>query len=144
MSLEKETKEMKRYELGFLVKTEEDAALIKKILAKNKAEISEEGPVVKVNLAYPIKKASQAFFGYFRWSAAAEILADIEKELKLASQVLRYLLIKSPRVLAPAKRVSFGSRSFVRKRETEPARKTPEAGLSNEALEKKIEEILNA
>lgn len=142
MSLDNETKEAKRYELGFLVKTEEDAALIKKILAKNRADISEEGPVVKVDLAYPIKKTSQAFFGYFRWSAAAEVLSEMEKELKLASQVLRYLLIKLPRVLTSAKRASFSPRVFLRKREPEPIKKAPESALSNEALEKKIEEIL--
>ncbi len=71
-------------------------------------------------------------------------MADIEKDLKLKSEILRYLLIKLPRVLPPARKPGLAPRVFVRRRETEPVKKTPEAGLSNEALEKKIEEILNA
>lgn len=137
-------KEERYYELGFLIKTEEDAALVRKILTKNKAEIMEEGAIVKVRLAYPVKKTNQAFFGYYRWLAVAETLTDIERELKLASPVLRYLLIKLPKNLPAVKKSEpVSSRSFVKKKEKTPVKKVVPASLSNEALEKKIEEILN-
>ncbi len=136
--------EKRFYELGFLMR-EERESLVKEILVKNNVEFVEEGKLVKVKLAYPIKKLNQAFFGYFRFASHPDKIDLIDKELKLIPEVIRFILIKLPKVVF---------RNFFKKEEPdlkkpkieislEEKKKTfPSSILTNEALEKKIEEIL--
>lgn len=135
--MEADTK--KEYELSYLAKTEEAAKEIGEILKSQGAEITGDTPGVKINLAYKIKKEDSAYFGYFHFSAVPGSVKQIEDALKIKSDVLRVLLITPPfvknkaRTVAPRQRIS---------KPIIPVEK-PSAPLSNEALEKKIEEILN-
>jgi ribosomal protein S6 len=130
---------MKEYELSFLLK-EEDSAPVKMVLGKYNPTELFEGPLVKVNLAYPIKKQNQAFFGYFSFGLEPEKVIELDYELKLESLLLRHLLIKLPSFIMKEER-----------RQTTPApewpiikRREPKAEapmLTNEDLEKLKEEI---
>lgn len=136
--------EKKYYELGFLVK-EEDAAPVKNLLLKHKASFLYESQVVKVNLAYPIRKNNQAFFGYFRFEFEPAAVAELEKELKLEPSLIRHVLIKlSPAIIKELARPPAGGPPRPSVRPGLKKKETPEAApiLTNEALEKKIEEIL--
>jgi len=131
------------YELGFLVK-EESSEPVSDILKKNNAAVYEESQLTKVMLAYPIKKEKMAFFGYCRFTGLPEAAAAIQEALKFEPAVLRTIFIKlSSNAAKSAKSAGIESKKTVRRRETEPKKEAGEGGLSNEDLEKKIEEILN-
>lgn len=131
------------YELGFLVK-EESSEPVKKILQKNNAVVFEESALTKVSLAYPIKKEKMAFFGYCRFTALPEAAAVIQEALKFQPEVLRVIFIKLSESAVRAAKANQGEiKRPVRRRETEVKKEGSESGLSNEDLEKKIEEILN-
>ncbi len=131
-----------KYELAFWTKDENDA-LVKKVLAKHRAEIVKERPVQKMRLAFPIRKENYAFLGTVIFSADVSAAKDISADLNLETGVLRYFLRKAKKPStdnrtenpeAPRER-----RPFFRLRSEA---KTDQV-LTNEALEKKIEEILN-
>lgn len=131
------------YELGFLVK-EENNEPVKNILQKNNAAVYEEGALTKVLLTYPIKKEKMAFFSYCRFTGLPEVAAAIQEALKFEPAVLRSIFIKLPNnVSKTSKTMPVENRRVMRRREAEPKKEAGEGGLSNEDLEKKIEEILN-
>ena len=133
------------YELGFLVR-EENSELVKNILQKNKAAVYEESALMKVALAYPIKKEKMAFFGYCRFTGLPETAVAIKEALKFEPAVLRAIFIKLSGNASKSTRLvsAENKRPAARRREAEIKKESGEGGLSNEDLEKKIEEILNA
>lgn len=130
------------YELGFLVKNE-NTEPVARVLQTNKAAIYEEGDLTKIILSYPIKKEGAAFFGYCRFTGLPEAAIAIKEALKFEPEVLRAILIKLPAntLTKSAKAASAEGKRIIRRREAEP-KKDGETGLTNEDLEKKIEEIL--
>lgn len=139
---ENKREEKNLYELGFLLK-DEDVSPVKNLLEKYSAVSVTEGPVAKVNLAYPIKKNNQAFFGYVRFELDSRRAPDLEKELQIDGNFIRSLLIKLRFSKAVSEKSSMGGSETPFKpvgRRRELKGKTPI--LTNEALEKKIEEIL--
>ncbi|PIU98642.1 hypothetical protein COS61_00280 [Candidatus Wolfebacteria bacterium CG03_land_8_20_14_0_80_40_12] len=142
-------KELKKYEIGFLIKVEEDKKELLKILNNYQALIAEEGRVSKINLAYPIKKENFAYFGYLYFSCDPEKIKELRNELKGLSKILRFIIISR---LVSAKKDEVKIRTGASQevpRQPAPSReavktvKAPKAEtLSNEELEKKLEEIL--
>lgn len=136
-------KEQKNYEIGFLAKTEEDKNEIIKLLEEQKVLIIKNGGLSKIKLAYPIKKESSAYFDYIIFSAYPEAIEKISKNLKLNPKILRFLIITPPTAkiqkLAPRFKKSIASKTIIRKPIVE---KIPLQQISNEMLEKKLEEIL--
>lgn len=143
----------KHYEIGFLLKAEDEKSEIAKILKASGAEILEESPVSGIKLAYPIKKESFAYFGSVRFLAEPGAMKEIDQETKNGADILRHIITIYPaEKIAKAKRER---RQFVgeEKPVREPAQrmgmpsvparraKKPES-LTNEDLEKKLEEIL--
>lgn len=134
-----ESSDKKSYEIAFLVKNEEDAQRVLAALKTAGAEIALEGPISKINLAYPIKKENSLYFGYVHFLLEAEKVKQLEDSIRINPSIVRFLLITPPfvknktRSFAPPRRRPFFS--------PQPAeRKTP--SLSNEALEKQLKEIL--
>ncbi|MBI2033914.1 MAG: 30S ribosomal protein S6 [Candidatus Liptonbacteria bacterium] len=127
--------ELKDYELSFLLGQEKDVEDVLKLLKHEDAEIIFEGTLKKIPLAYKIKKQSEAYFGYLHFRISKERVKSLEKNLLTTSTILRFLIVTPP---------------FVRPKPEPRARQgavvTPPAQvsvpLSNEALERKIEEIL--
>lgn len=144
--MEQEIKK-ENYELAFWMKVEASDP-VKAILAKNGAEIVKERPIQKMRLAFPIKKENFAFLGTMIFSVRSEAVDVLKSDLNLESAILRYFLRKAKRPSeerrieggeegeTPAK----GRKSFFRKRID--VSKAAGDILTNEALEKKIEEIL--
>lgn len=129
-----------RYELSFVTQSE-DAASVKALLAKHTAKILNERPISKIQLAYKIAKQGYGFMGTTEFLADAASVVALKKDLQLEHDILRGIIIK----LKEAKVGDVGA-------EEKAAGKTPTGPqklrnifgtvLSNEALEKKIEEIL--
>jgi ribosomal protein S6 len=128
--------ETRTYELSFLVASE-DTAPLSASLAVHSVTPLEMKPLEKVRLAYPIGKQSYAFLGSVRFTASGD-LAALSNEIKLHGGTLRFFLKKfSPH------ESNFSSRPPRRPMSgTTEATTSPTEALTNEALEKKISEIL--
>ncbi|MBI4086035.1 MAG: 30S ribosomal protein S6 [Candidatus Liptonbacteria bacterium] len=134
-----ETNDRKSYEIAFLVRSEEDAQQVIKLLKAAGAEVALEGAISKLNLAYPIKKEHSAHFGYFHFLLETEKVKQLEDSVRINSLILRSLIITPPFVKNKA-------RSFLPSRRRPPVFSQPAErktqSLSNEALEKQLKEIL--
>jgi ribosomal protein S6 len=150
-------KDKKEYELAVLVKSEDDLASVATLVKNHNGELTAEPRPKKLAFAYEIKKIKEGVFAHLLFKAAGEDAKNLERDLRTAPEVIRALIIASP---APAMMLGerpvmpAGGGSMRRPRtgmrpsapastgagtDTKPAAPAP---LSNEALEKKIEEIL--
>lgn len=128
--------ETRTYELAFLIASEDHAPLSAVLAAQGIAPL-EMKPLEKVRLAYPISKQSYAFMGSVRFTASGD-LGTLSNEIKLHGGTLRFFLKKfSPDEAnlssRPPRRAMGGTRETVA---------AATEALTNEALEKKISEIL--
>jgi len=124
------------YELSFLLKTAEDAAGVFNILKKYKAEFYYESPIKRINLMYKIKKQTSAFFGFCQFYCLLDDIVKIKDELKMISSVIRFLIITSPFKLE-------SNQIKARPQDTtKPSQPSSGRAVTNEALEKELEEIL--
>ncbi|MEK7464644.1 MAG: 30S ribosomal protein S6 [Patescibacteria group bacterium] len=129
------------YEISFISKLE-DSAPIKKVLEKNRAVVLGEKTIEKIRLMYPIKHENYGFMGIINFTSPGDALSNIVSDLKLNENLLRYLINKV--------RVSSMKEGSERKpieykrapRKEAAPKKTFEPALTNEDLEKRIEEIL--
>jgi len=134
-----EEKDIKPYEISFLLKNEEDAALVVKKLSDHGAEIIGEGAVSYIRLTYPIKKEESAYFGYVHFKAAPEAIKSVSDSLKLETKILRFLVFTPPLEKTIPRRLDF-------RRQTDRGAELPVIApkvepLSNAELEEKLEEI---
>lgn len=145
--------ELHNYELGFLARTEEDAAHALALLQQHHVTVLFQGPAQKIKLAYPIKKETFAIFGYIHFSAPSSVLPVLQTDLNNNTHILRFLVITPPlRGMQDTRGEVSSSRrrdSSVRGKQKSAEQPAPvvqkpirEAELTNEALEKKLEEIL--
>ncbi|MEK7114484.1 MAG: 30S ribosomal protein S6 [Patescibacteria group bacterium] len=144
----------KKYEIGFLVRLEEDKGELARILKDRGFSIIDDGEVSRIKLAYQIKKENFAFFGYLYFSGDPESVKELDKELKTSPKILRHLIISQPVIMRkienktdPDKADLSSGKVYAREVSAAPAisaRKImPKTEvLSNEELEKKLEEIL--
>lgn len=134
-----ESQDTKEYEISFLIKEEKDVEEILRAIGRLGAEIVFQGPVEKISLLYPIKKETSAYFGYCHFSLIPEKLASLSQELRANQIIIRFLIVSPPFVKVKAR-----SSPKIKSRGPQPIveRKKEPSPLSNEALEKKIEEIL--
>lgn len=139
---ETQIKDKKEYELAFLIKEEGELPAVLDSIKRHGAEISLEGPLKNLSLAYKIKKQTSAIFGYCHFQLEPENLSALDHDLRMNSPIIRFLVITPPfsKAKSSPSRISARSRISPSKSEDVPAKST--LPLSNEALEKKIEEIL--
>lgn len=130
--MEKDTQ--KEYEISFLLTSSEAEKSIDEVLTKNLAEVFNRKPVVEIPLAYPIKKHSTAYFGFYHFRSNPGNVEKIDAALRLTKDVLRFLVVTPP---AQSAAPQATSRPTI-------IRKQSEVALSNEALEEKLEEILKS
>src|SRR3989344_6566520 len=160
--------ELKKYEISFLLRKEGDFEKIAVVLKRHGATRGEEVDVSRIKLSYPIARESFGYFGYVLFTADPKALGEIENDLRTSTDVMRFSIFGAPRV-QPTTRGSRDGRSF--RQESYEARRRraprviketgasenksplleerrhipkpePEGELTNEALEKKLEEIL--
>lgn len=141
-----ERENLEQYEITYLLKSEDVAPVLS--LVKKISESEEESrPLQKVQLEYPIKKENQAFIGSIKFVAEREGLAKLNKELGLDAGILRFIITK--RKTVKTRNIETEDNRKENRRRAGPEvvsrrRKDDETSnvLTNEALEKKIEEIL--
>ena len=135
----------KLYELSFVQESETNDAA-KTAITTNGGEIKDERPLVKIRLAYPINKQTQGFFGLIRFYSYPSGIASVDKELRMNGEFIRYSVSKfaaNENTGGRERRTFDRDMRRVRFNRTEKRSIEHEAlALSNEELEKKIEEIL--
>lgn len=146
MDMQDNGQEMREYELSFLALNEAAGQSVTALLEERKVTIGMSVPARQMTLAYPIKKHQTALFGYTQFQTMPGTVKVIHDTLSLNKDILRFLI-----VTPPIKRVAERPRGPVRKEnepriedgqaEAPPSVKKGEA-LTNEALEQKLEEIL--
>jgi ribosomal protein S6 len=135
-----EEKDIKKYELSFLVKEEGDEKKVLEFISKEGGTIDLEPQPTKISMAYPINGFNQAYFGYVHFSVMPEVIANLEHELVTKDFVLRHLIITPPFVKeAKPKQADKITAEVKPEGKQESPKSEP---LTNEELEKKIEEIL--
>lgn len=161
--------QQKKYEISFLLRADPDYEGVIKILSKYEASIVGKSEITRIRLSYPIKKESFGYWGRAVFESAPQATKEIDRELKTAPGVLRFMITNSPSTKsAPQERerikptsTPLGDRSRAELKEKlfreakkptgyprseedkSKAGKSSFGGeLSNEALEKKLEEIL--
>ena len=153
-------KEQQNYELAFHLNpnleearvTEAKQALEKSITGRNGNVLFSNEPE-KIHLSYPIDKNDYAFFGYIQFTVEnpedlpadrQEPLKELNDELKLNNDILRYLIVKVPsagqRREAVLKQVK--ARERVEKRAKEQAVTPEQTPEQAKEMEKKLEYIL--
>jgi ribosomal protein S6 len=139
-TMEPNEKDKKEYELGYLLKEEKNSEILDLVRAHD-GEISLEGPVNRIHLAYEVKKEQEAYFGFVQFLMLPTKAKKLEAALNLNKNVLRSLIMTPPPM--KEKKRPEGAGAAPQKPTAQPReQKAQPIALSNEALEKKIEEIL--
>lgn len=142
-----EEKEYKKYEISFYVRDEKDAEVVFSCLEKNNALNVEAEPLKKIQLAYPIKKEKIAFMGTIFFDLEPQYVDSIRNDMRLNSKILRFMIIKSRNVIKEeGKKIKNKENKSSAERNVQDKSNFPyeiPGILTNETLEKKIEEILN-
>lgn len=152
MSEEANLNESKEYELAFVAAGEDAAPTVEQLIAANGGALTGKGPLAALKLAYPVKKHTTGFFGYVWFTAMPANVKKLHDELAVQKNVLRFLIVTPPVKVtirenrAPREQSAPTKPSEARAQEKPveapmPSAPAPEV-LSNELLEKKLEEIL--
>ncbi len=142
-----EGKEKKIYELALLLKGDDDAARVADLIKQYNGEMVAEPRAKKLALAYTIKGADEAVFVSVLFRALPGDVKQFEHDLNVRQEVLRSMIIVAtvPTEGEPTAAPAFPGQQRRGRFGVEPREPRPSAAphpLSNEALEKKIEEIL--
>lgn len=150
------------YEISYLVSPAlaEDKASsallpLKDLLAgKNVVVSAEEAPRSR-RLAYPIRTASvggkkqvfdSASFGWIRFEAEAETIGEAKKLLTSSSGIVRFLIVKAnatePRVFASRPLRYEPTAAPVSEKREERGAAEPKVAVSEEELDRKIDELV--
>lgn len=156
MSEEALLDDKKEYEITFIAVAEDGAIEVEKELAALGCAITGKGPLAAIKLAYPVKKHTTGYFGYVWFSAMAEDVKKLHNALSIKPGILRFLIVTPPVKVtvrenrAPRERgMQVKSAASEAPKEVPVSEARPQAAptrapevLSNELLEKKLEEIL--
>ncbi len=142
-----EETEKKDYEISFLGKNEDVAREVLKLVKQHQMDVVLESSPRKINLAYPIDHETEAYFGSFYVHSLPLAAKDFERDLKANQKVMRFLIVKPPfhkeekPGAIPPRGETIGE-AAAEQPSAPRAHRQERTELSNEALEKKIEEIL--
>jgi len=138
------------YELAFHLnpnleeaKAKEIKEKIEEIITSNKGVISYSKEPEKIRLSYDIKHHGNSFFSYIQFNLSeSKALEELNEQLKLNSDVLRYLIIKLPSDLQ--KKQSMLKQVKMREGQEKRAQTKTVAPVTgeNKELDKKLEEII--
>ena len=92
---------MNNYELTLIVSAGVDdearnACLeqVKGLIEKNGGSVTDPGTPEKKRLAYDIQKMSEGWYVFIKFQAGPDAPAGIEKQLRITSNVLRFLIVR--------------------------------------------------
>lgn len=144
------------YELAFHITSNLEEADVQKTRQELEKYVISHGGVVsfakepeRVRLAYPIKHQTNTFFGYLNFNLEpGEAVHQIRDELRLNSNVLRFLILKQEEESKTRKEDVVRRMAMAEKRRvraTKQAERPPKGEapkLDEKAIDEKLEEIL--
>lgn len=133
-------KEPRTYEIALMMPEEGSYDEVKKIITAAGATVTMESPAKRIQLGYPIKKATHGSFVSVHATMDPSAAKMIEKEMLHNPHVLRSLIITVP----PKKeaKVKPAKKDKDTTKKAEKATKKTEENLTNEALEKQIQDMM--
>jgi ribosomal protein S6 len=136
----------KEYEIGVLVRKEDDIPEVRRVVEQHGGKFASDFQAKRVALAYPIKREKEAVFAFSRFKTEPTEAKRLEHDLETTNVVLRSL-ITVPFKISRRDAVGAGKRRM--QAASRPSTSVPQSNasssmhvLSNEALTKKIEEML--
>ena len=145
---------MSPYEILYIINGEISEEEQAKITSALEALVSEaEGKILstenlgKKKLAYPIKKIKTGYYLLSRFELPPLKLKELEKKIKLTSEILRFLILKKELVSVPPEKPKkplspvFKKEAPVFKKE-EAKKPEKKEKVSTEELDAKLDEIL--
>ena len=141
----------KTYELAFLLENADVEAEVAAAMSQFPSiEIVQKFPPKDLTLAYPIKKHATAQFGWYHLKVLPSDVKPLREALALRPHVLRTLFVMVPAVRQqqPSRKPRPAVEPFTvpvdvaMEPPAKPTSEAPRGTLSNEELEKKLEEIL--
>ncbi len=143
-----EEKDKKTYELALLLASEDDITRVIELVREYRGEAISEPRAKKLALAYSIKGRDEAVFVSCTFQAFGEDAKSLERDLHARQEVIRGMVLVAP---PQSERQPSAAPVFPMQRRGRPSAERPAwtgeqkpsapQPLSNEALEKKIEEI---
>lgn len=138
------------YELAFHLNPNLDEAKVHEIKQNLENIITSNGGVIsyskepeKIRLSYEIKHNRNSFFSYIQFNLSeSKALDELNEQIKLNPDILRYLIIKLPSDLQ--KKQSMLKQIKMKERLEKKAQSKPVAPrpAENKELDKKLEEII--
>jgi ribosomal protein S6 len=140
--MEDNEKKPKTYEMSFLVANEGDVPSVIDLVKKFNGTIMKEPSIRRIALAYKIAKQTSALFGFFNFQMGSDDVKALEHDLRTNATILRSLILSTPK-----KKERVAGEEKPRTYRPAPVKplmekKLTSTSLSNEALTRKIEEIL--
>lgn len=135
------------YEVVFLCEKEESVSILTRILGKYGIKSNGEKPAVKINSSYPIQKQTLLYIGVLFFSCEPEIIQKFSDDLRLTDEISRFMIRRVEKKNNKEKTEVSNEIKDRKERKRKIAspktsRKNLETVLTNEALQEKIEEIL--
>ena len=91
---------MNKYEIMFILKSNEDSAIkseidaLKKVITSMKGKITDEKDMGNKKLAYPIKKEVNGYYYVINCDATAEIVSEFDRKAGINENVIRHLIVR--------------------------------------------------
>lgn len=91
---------MNKYEIMFILKSNEEEAIkkevseLKAIITDMKGEITNESEIGNKKLAYPIKKEVNGYYYVINCNASSEIVSEFDRKARINENVIRHLIIR--------------------------------------------------
>ena len=92
---------MRKYELMFIIRTDVEQEVVDatvekfaNIVVQNGGELVKKDVIGKKRLAYEIDKHRDGIYVLFYFNAPAEVVAELDRVLKISDEVVRHLIVK--------------------------------------------------
>ena len=91
---------MRKYELMFIIRSDVEQEVVEATVEKFANIVQKGGEIVKQDvigkkrLAYEIEKHRDGIFVLFNFNAPAEVVAELDRVLKITDEVIRHLIVK--------------------------------------------------
>ena len=113
---------------------------VAKIIEDKEGKISYKEEWGKKKLAYPIKSNIYGYYFYLEFDVQGEKLKEIDYNLKIFSDVIRYQIVKKPSVKIPkAPRKPERAKSEIKVENQKPKEEKPKTDIEKEKEAKKVD-----
>lgn len=91
---------MRKYEVMFIVRSDVEQELLDATVEKfqnivnNGGELTKSEVLGKRRLAYEIDKHRDGIYVLFNFNAPAEVVAELDRVMKISDEVIRHLIVK--------------------------------------------------